>query len=139
MYGIAPWAHHAQDAAIMARTKGDTAKRTIRESEMTGLKYFDKLAPLLERLHGDGCARDKAGNRTLHFDQYCLLVLLSLRGAQSRRGYTHPYSTVYTYQRPSTTVPNSIGPVRPVPVSRRRVLAFLCTANVENLVCVRRF
>ncbi len=23
-----------------------------------------------------GCQRDKAGNRTLHFDQYCLLVLL---------------------------------------------------------------
>ena len=25
-----------------------------------------------------GCERDKAGNRTLHFDQYCLLVLLFL-------------------------------------------------------------
>lgn len=66
-------------------------KRTkIREQDITGLKYFDKLAPLLERLHDDGCARDRAGNRTLHYDQYCLLILLylfnpivtSLRGLQ---------------------------------------------------------
>lgn len=62
----------------------------LREQDVTGLKYFDKLAPLLERLHDDGCARDRAGNRTLHYDQYCLLILLylfnpivtSLRGLQ---------------------------------------------------------
>jgi hypothetical protein len=42
------------------------------------LKYFDKLAPLLAHLHEVGCDRDKAGNRTLHFDQYCMLVLLFL-------------------------------------------------------------
>lgn len=58
----------------MARKK----REKIRESEVSGLKYFDKLVPLLERLHDDGCQRDKAGNRTLHFDQYCLLVLLYL-------------------------------------------------------------
>ena len=39
------------------------------------MKYFDKLAPLLARLHDVGCERDKAGNRTLHFDQQCMLVL----------------------------------------------------------------
>ena len=62
----------------------------VREQDITGLKYFDKLAPLLERLHEDGCARDRAGNRRLHYDQYCLLILLylfnpivtSLRGLQ---------------------------------------------------------
>jgi hypothetical protein len=58
----------------VARKKRDE----IRESDVSGLKYFDRLAPLLERLHEDGCARDKAGNRSLHFDQYCLLVLLYL-------------------------------------------------------------
>ena len=65
-------------------------KPKFKESDITGLKYFDKLAPLLERLHDDACARDKAGNRELHFDQYCLLILLylfnpvvtSLRGIQ---------------------------------------------------------
>jgi hypothetical protein len=62
----------------------------IRESDITGLKYFDKLAPLLERLHDDGCERDRANSRTLHYDQYCMLLLLylfnpivtSLRGIQ---------------------------------------------------------
>ena len=57
---------------------GSTAKPKIRSKDLTGLKYFDKLAPLLERLHDDGCKRDKAGNRDLHFDQYCMLILLYL-------------------------------------------------------------
>jgi len=34
------------------------------------------LLPLLEPLHDEQCARDKANNRELHFDQYCMLVLL---------------------------------------------------------------
>jgi hypothetical protein len=55
------------------------AKRPdVREKDVVGLKYFDKLTPLLARLHESGCARDTAGNRTLHFDQYCSLVLLFL-------------------------------------------------------------
>ena len=33
---------------------------------------------MLERLHQDGCARDRAGNRQLHYDQHCLLILLYL-------------------------------------------------------------
>ncbi len=65
-------------------------REDITERQITGLKYFDKLAPLLERLHDDGCARDRAGNRQLHYDQHCLLILLylfnpvvtSLRGLQ---------------------------------------------------------
>ena len=50
----------------------------ITAPDIQGLKYFDQLAPLLARLHDDGCARDKAGNRELHFDQYCMLILLYL-------------------------------------------------------------
>jgi len=50
----------------------------VREEDVTGVKYFDKLAPLLRRLHDDACARDRAGNRELHFDQFCMLVLLYL-------------------------------------------------------------
>ena len=65
-------------------------QQKIQESDITGLAYFNNLAPLLERLHEHGCARDRAGNRVLHYDQYCLLVLLylfnpivtSLRGIQ---------------------------------------------------------
>jgi hypothetical protein len=32
----------------------------------------------LEELHEVGCERDTAGNRKLHFDQYCMLILLFL-------------------------------------------------------------
>lgn len=53
-------------------------RQDVREEDVSGLKYFDKLAPLLRRLHEVGCQRDKAGNRDLHFDQYCLLVLMFL-------------------------------------------------------------
>jgi len=53
-------------------------REKIRDEDITGLKYFDKLRPLLNRLHDVGCQRDKAGNRNLHMDEYCLLVLLFL-------------------------------------------------------------
>lgn len=53
-------------------------KEKIKDKDVSGLKYFDQLAPLLERLHDDACQRDKANNRELHFDQYCMLVLLYL-------------------------------------------------------------
>jgi hypothetical protein len=70
----------------MARNR----REKLTERQITALKYFDTLAPLLERLHDDGCTRDRAGNRQLHYDQYCLLILLylfnpivtSLRGLQ---------------------------------------------------------
>lgn len=45
---------------------------------LTGFKYFKKLLPLFERLHQVGCDRDQANNRTLHFDQYCALLLLAM-------------------------------------------------------------
>jgi hypothetical protein len=50
----------------------------IRAEDVTGLKYFRRLLPLFERLHEVGCGRDKAGNRLLHMDQYCALILLFL-------------------------------------------------------------
>jgi len=65
-------------------------RQKVRERDIRGLKFFDELVPFLERLHEVGCGRDKAGNRDLHFDEYCMLVLLflfnpiitSLRGIQ---------------------------------------------------------
>jgi len=51
---------------------------TLREREVQGCKYLDRVFPLLRRLHDVGCARDKAGNRQLHMDEYCALVLLFL-------------------------------------------------------------
>ena len=55
-----------------------TKRTEVREKDITGLKYFDKLQPLLARLHEVGCERDRADNRKLHMDQYCMLVLLYL-------------------------------------------------------------
>ena len=50
----------------------------LTEKDIVGLKYFDQIVPLLKRLRDDGCARDKSGNRELHFDQYAAMVLLYL-------------------------------------------------------------
>jgi len=62
----------------------------IDERKLQGVRQLEKLLPLVERLREVGCQRDKAGNRQLFMDQYCLLVLLyffnpivtSLRGIQ---------------------------------------------------------
>jgi Transposase DDE domain len=62
----------------------------LRDRDIVGLKYFDRLMPLLERLHDVGSRRDRAGNRQLFFDHYCAYILLflfnpivtSLRGIQ---------------------------------------------------------
>jgi hypothetical protein len=51
---------------------------TLREQEVQGVKYLDRVLPLLRRLHDVGCARDVAGNRDLHMDEYCALILLFL-------------------------------------------------------------
>jgi hypothetical protein len=74
----------------MERKEAPQAGKPIQEKDVQGLKYFDQLGPLLERLHEVGCQRDSVGNRTLHYDQYCMFILLflfnpiitSLRGLQ---------------------------------------------------------
>lgn len=50
----------------------------IRGCELAGFKYFQMILPMLRRLHGDGCTRDKAHNRDLHFEEYAALQLLFL-------------------------------------------------------------
>jgi DDE family transposase len=52
--------------------------KPLKPRDIQGLKYLDRLLPLLDELHEVGCQRDKAGNRCLHYDQYCILVLLYL-------------------------------------------------------------
>jgi hypothetical protein len=53
-------------------------REAVEERQLQGFHYFKKLLPLFERLHPVGCQRDRAHNRTLHFDQYCTLILLYL-------------------------------------------------------------
>jgi hypothetical protein len=50
----------------------------VSAEQITGLKYLDRIIPLLKRLHDVGCERDRSGNRQLHYDDYCLLVVLYL-------------------------------------------------------------
>ena len=54
-----------------------TEQAKLTEKDITVLKYFGQIARLLHRLHDDACDRDTAGNRTLHYDGYCRLMLLS--------------------------------------------------------------
>lgn len=66
------------------------AARPLQDRGLKGLKYFKLLDPLLNRLHDNATARDRAGNRRLFYDQYACLLLLyffnpvvkSLRGIQ---------------------------------------------------------
>ena len=64
------------DDAQQKSRRGPKPKRVIKPSDLQGMKYFNKLKPLLARLHEVGTERDKANNRDLHMDQYCLLVLM---------------------------------------------------------------
>src|SRR3990167_2924943 len=55
---------------------GMPRRQPITEKQLQGFKYFKKLLPLLDRLHDHRTERDRAGNRTLHYDQYLALMLL---------------------------------------------------------------
>ena len=65
----------AEPSAEQTSAEPSSAEKRLTEKDIASLKYFDQLLPLFQRLHDDGCQRDKAGNRDLHYDQYCLLVL----------------------------------------------------------------
>ena len=68
----------AEPPAEQSSAEQSSTEKRLTEKDIVGLKYFDQLLPLFQRLHDDGCERDKAGNRELHFDQYCLMVLVFL-------------------------------------------------------------
>ena len=50
-------------------------KQEFTEHDLQGLKHVRALQKLLVSLHGVGALRDKAGNRELFMEQYCVLVL----------------------------------------------------------------
>ncbi|MFA7237359.1 MAG: hypothetical protein WC058_10885 [Phycisphaeraceae bacterium] len=51
-------------------------REPITDEQLAGWKYFGKVLPLLDRLHGAATGRDTAHNRTLHYDQYPALQLI---------------------------------------------------------------
>jgi hypothetical protein len=44
---------------------------------LEGVRFLQRLGPLLARLRDEACQRDRAGNRELFFDQLCSLILLT--------------------------------------------------------------
>lgn len=52
------------------------AKEELTDKDVMCLGHLQRAFALLDRLHEVGCERDTAGNRRLHFDEYCKLVLL---------------------------------------------------------------
>jgi len=52
--------------------------------DLQGWKDFRQLLPRLAHLHDSACARDKAGNRKLHYEQYCAFQLLALFNPMAR-------------------------------------------------------
>jgi len=73
--GLALRAAAAHDGAVR-EAAGDNA--VLDPRQLRGVKPLRKLLPLLASLRDCWCARDRAGNRELHFDQYVTLVLLML-------------------------------------------------------------
>jgi Transposase DDE domain len=55
-----------------------TLPDTLNADKLQGWKHFRHLLPRLAHLHLAGCERDRAGNRNLHYDQYCAFLLLAL-------------------------------------------------------------
>ena len=53
-----------------------SADRNSRDT-LQGVKFLERLQPLLERLHGEATGRDRAGNRQLFYDHLCGLILLT--------------------------------------------------------------
>jgi hypothetical protein len=62
--------------AAAASAKGSIKGKDLSADDIVYLGYLKRVFPLLDKLHDVGCERDKAGNRLLHFDDYCKLVLL---------------------------------------------------------------
>lgn len=137
-------------------------RKEVTAPEITGLKLFDPLRKLLARLHDEGCARDSAGNRTLHYDEYCSLVLLylfnpiltSLRGIQQASqlsnvqkklgcsraslGSLSEAATLFDAERLPEIITELVGQVRPLERDPRlkdvRHLLTLCDGSLLKVL-----
>ena len=53
-------------------------KSELKDSDVRMVPALARLRDLFAGLRGSGAERDAAGNRTLHYDDYCVLVLLAM-------------------------------------------------------------
>jgi hypothetical protein len=56
----------------------ETTAPDLTLADIRGMKQLRRVAGLLSFLHDNGCGRDRAGNRELHYDDYVLLNLVYL-------------------------------------------------------------
>ena len=89
---------------------GMPRRQRITDEQLQGFKYFKKFLPVLARLHDEATARDKAGNRVLHYDQYIALQLLFFFNpiVTSMRGLVQA-SALKKVQRTLAVAPTSLG------------------------------
>ena len=94
------------DRPIVARKR----REPLTDDDLRGFKYFKKFLPVLDRLHDVATARDKAGNRVLHFDQYVALQLVFFFNpiVTSMRGLVQA-SELKKVQRELGVSPTSLG------------------------------
>ncbi len=59
------------EAGVSRQAADDSAVR------LQGLRFLQRVDPLLEGIRGTACQRDRAGNRRLFFDDVCSLILLT--------------------------------------------------------------
>lgn len=69
---------HEMQTPSPQTSRKNSASKKITTAQITGLKYFERIAPLLESLHEEGCQRDRANNRQLFYDQFCMLMLMAM-------------------------------------------------------------
>jgi hypothetical protein len=53
-------------------------RRKLEDKDVRHVPLLARMRGLFAALRGAGAERDRAGNRSLHYDDYCLLILLSL-------------------------------------------------------------
>jgi hypothetical protein len=116
----------------------------VGDSDIVGLKYFDRLMPLLQRLHHVGTQRDRAGNRQLFFDHYCAYLLLflfnpivtSLRGIQQASELKKVQKKLGCPRASLGSLSEAVGVFDPQPVKQ---IASELAAQLEPLAQDRQF
>ena len=131
---------------LVVMASKNTTNKHIKESDLSGLRDLQAMAKLLTPLHQIGAERDKAGNRNLHMDQYCLLVLLwlynpiidSFRGLQQASGLKNVQKRLGVGRASLGSLSESVTIFDPEPLAglAEELSHKLPDRTPENLACV---
>lgn len=131
---------------IVGMASKDNTDKGIQESDLSGLRDLQAMAKLLKPLHRIGTERDKANNRDLHMDQYCLLVLMwlynpiidSFRGLQQCSGLKNVQKRLGVGRASLGSLSESVTIFDPTPLARlaEELSDKLPDRTPENFACV---